>query len=199
MSVQKPVIIGITGGIGGGKSTFSAFLRDCGELVFDTDVEAKKLQDEDRQVIEEIKKLFGKDIYTDKGLNRAEIARIVFSDKDKLLKLNQIIHPKVKKNFTEWAKRHQDSKFLFMECAILYEGGFDAYVDKVVVITAPENVRIERVIKRDGLNEQQVVARIKNQTSDEVKINRADWVVNTDNCGKSIDCVRDFMKIIENE
>ncbi|VBB43309.1 Dephospho-CoA kinase [uncultured Paludibacter sp.] len=194
--MQKPIIIGITGGIGGGKSTFSEFLRECGELVFDTDLEAKNIQDIDSKTIFEIKNLFGEKIYTEKGLDRVTVAKIVFNDKKKLYELNEIIHPKVKNRFKEWVKKHSDRKYLFMECAILYEAGFDAFVDKVVVVTAPEDIRIRRVILRDGLDEKQVRERIKNQIPDEEKITKANWVVNTDNCRKNIECVKDFLEMI---
>lgn len=195
--MKKPLIIGITGGIGGGKSTFSNYLRKRGELVYDTDIEAKKLQDTDEQIITELKELFGDDIYTKKGLDRGTIAKIVFSDKEKLNRLNQIIHPKVKSDFKEWVNKHPEKEFLFMECAILFEGGFDEFVDKIAVITAPEDVRIKRVIKRDGLTEAQVKERIKNQISDNEKIKKADWVIDTNNRGKSSKCASDFLLMLK--
>ncbi|MFV0470509.1 MAG: dephospho-CoA kinase [Paludibacteraceae bacterium] len=197
--MQKPLIIGITGGIGGGKTTFSEFLQECGELVFNTDREGRRLQNEDEQVISEIKTLFGNDIYTPQGLNRSGIAKIVFNNKEKLNELNQIIHPRVKSEFLDWTRKHYNKKRLFMECAVLFEGDFNKLVDRVVVVTAPESVRIQRVMQRDNLDEQRVRERIKNQLSEEVKIKKADWTVNTDNSEKSIQYVQDFLKKLEKQ
>lgn len=195
--MQKPVVIGITGGIGGGKSTFSARLRQRGQLVFDTDVEAKRLQNEDEAVQNELKELFGGDIYQNGTLDRKKIARIVFNDKQLLNKLNQVIHPRVKKEFQEWVENNHGRKYLFMECAILFEGGFDDYVDKVLVVTAPEQIRVERVMKRDNQTEEQVKARIKNQFSEEEKIKKASWVVETHGIKNTEEKVDDFLTKIE--
>jgi dephospho-CoA kinase len=177
--MKKPLIIGITGGIGGGKSTFSNYLRQKGELVYDTDLKAKYLQENDKELIRKIKTKFGEDIYVDNKLDRKRLARIVFSDAEKLKTLNSIVHPAVIDDFQKWIRSNSDRKFLFMECAILFEGSFDRLVDRILVVTAPEPVRIKRVILRDRLTEDQVLARMKNQISEEEKINRADWVFET--------------------
>ncbi|MGC3977962.1 MAG: dephospho-CoA kinase [Paludibacteraceae bacterium] len=194
--MQKPITIGITGGIGGGKSTFSSRLRECGQLVFDTDFEAKKLQDEDDSVKTELQELFGKDIYKNDILDRKKIAQIVFSKKEILRKLNHIIHPRVKAKFEEWVQANYTNKYLFMECAILFEGEFDAYVDKILVVTAPEHVRLERVMKRDNQTAQQVHNRMKNQLSEEEKIKRSDWVIETDGLKNTNEKVNGFLKIL---
>lgn len=195
--MQKPIVIGITGGIGGGKSTFSSGLREQGQLVFDTDVEAKKLQDEDEYVKAELEKLFGNDIYQNGMLERKKIAKIVFADKNMLYKLNQIIHPRVKDRFQKWVQANKKRKYLFMECAILFEGGFDTYTDKILVITAPERIRIERVMKRDEQTEQQVLARIKNQMPEEEKIKRATWVIDTHGIKNTAEDVENFLEKID--
>lgn len=194
--MQKPIIIGITGGIGGGKTTFSNRLRECEQLVFDTDLEAKKLQNENDNVKKELKQLFGENIYHNAELDRKSIAKMVFENKDLLLKLNQIIHPRVKNNFQEWVKKHNNHNYLFMECAILFEGKFDVYVDKILVITAPENVRIERVMKRDNQTEEQVRARMRNQISENEKIKNATWVIETDGIKNTEEKVDAFLKML---
>ncbi|MFV0392452.1 MAG: dephospho-CoA kinase [Paludibacteraceae bacterium] len=179
--MHKPIIIGITGGIGGGKSMFSRHLMRRGELVYDTDMEAGILQECDDNLRKKIIARFGKDIYTSDGLNRKKLADIVFSDKEKLLLLNSIVHPAVINDFKRWVAGNTSRKFLFMECAILFEGNFNHLVDKIVVVTAPEDIRIQRVMKRDCTNEESVIARVRNQIPEEEKIKRADWVFDTNN------------------
>lgn len=177
--MKKPIVIGITGGIGGGKSMFSRFLMRSGELVYDTDLEAKILQNSDHKLIRDIKKVFGDDVYNSEGLDRAKLAKIVFPQPEKLKELTGLVHPAVKKDFKKWVKNHSERKFLFMECAILFEGKFDLLVDKIIVVTAPEEIRIARVMKRDNISEDAVRARIKNQIPEEKKIERADWIYDT--------------------
>ena len=179
--MKKPVIIGITGGIGGGKSTFSRYLMRRGEMVYDTDLEAKIIQNSNEDLRKAIKAEFGDNVYHAAGLDRAKLAKIVFSEPAKLQLLNKIVHPAVVDDFLKWVKIHSDRKFLFMECAILFEGRFNTLVDKIVVVTAPENVRIHRVMMRDCQKEEDVYARIRNQMKDSEKIKLADWVFDTDN------------------
>lgn len=180
--MSKPLIIGITGGIGGGKSTFSHHLRQYGEMVYDSDSEARRLQNSNKEVIKAIKSEFGNDIYTEKNeLNRKALGEIVFSNPKKLEILNHIVHPAVKEDFSHWIKKHNTCSYLFMESAILYEANFDTIVDKVIVISAPLEVRIKRVMQRDKLDEKAVLARINNQIDEKIKIEKADWYYDTDN------------------
>ncbi|MHB9056487.1 MAG: dephospho-CoA kinase [Paludibacteraceae bacterium] len=194
--MKQPIIIGITGGIGGGKSTFSRHLMRRGELVYDTDLEAKILQNTDESLITSIKAEFGDDVYNSGGLNRVKLAKIVFSDSDKLHRLNNIVHPAVVEDFKKWIKKNSDRKFLFIECAILFEGGFNALVDKVVVVTAPENVRIQRVMMRDCQTEENVRARIRNQMKEQEKANLGDWVFDTDNMEFPHKRADDFLEML---
>lgn len=195
--MKIPFIIGITGGMGGGKSTFSAHLRKRGKLVYDTDFEAKRLQNTNPEIKSKVIAQFGNEVYNADGLDRVKLAKIVFEDSEKLKILNSIVHPELKKNFHNWALENSDQKFLFMECAILFEGGFDELVDKIVVVTAPEDIRIKRVVKRDNVTEDLVLARIKNQWPDEEKITRADWVFDTDNNSFSCKRVDEFLTTLE--
>jgi len=196
--MKTPIIIGITGGIGGGKSTFSKHLRDRGELVFDTDLEAKKLQNQSPIIRAKLIKEFGDDIYNAEGLDRQKLSMIVFGNPEKLQKLNEIVHPEVLNHFKEWIKINADKKILFMECAILFEEGqCKSLIDKVVVVTAPVDVRIKRVMKRDNLSEEAVRARMQHQLSEEKKMELADWVYDTDNQTLSHKRVDDFLLELE--
>lgn len=179
--MKQPIVIGITGGIGGGKSMFSRFLMRRGELVYDTDIEARILQNTDDKLIAKIKAEFGDDIYNNYGLDRPKLAKLVFPNPDKLRILSEIVHPVVVDDFKLWIKKNGARKFLFMECAILFESNFDNLVDKVVVVTAPQEVRIQRVMKRDCIDEESVLARIKNQMDESKKVELADWAFDTNN------------------
>lgn len=179
---------------------FSRYLMRRGELVYDTDMEAGILQECDDNLREKITTHFGTDIYGMNGLDRKQLARIVFSDKEKLKILNHIVHPAVIEDFRYWVSNNASHKFLFMECAILFEGNFNHLVDKVVVVTAPEAIRIQRVMKRDCVNEESVTARIRNQMPEEEKIKRADWVFDTSNAifpHKHVDEFLDMLNKLE--
>ena len=195
--MKSPLIIGITGGIGGGKSTFSRYLMRRGELVYDSDLEAKILQNTNEDLRKAIITEFGDDVYKPAGLDRTRLANIVFSDPSKLQLLNKIVHPAVIGDFLKWVKENSNRKYLFMECAILFEGNFRTLVDKVVVVTAPEDVRIHRVMMRDCQPEEAVRARIRNQMNDSEKIKLADWVFDTDNDEYPHKRVDDFLEILD--
>jgi dephospho-CoA kinase len=177
---MKPLIIGITGGIGGGKSTLSAKLRAEGFFVFDTDCRAKQLQNEHPELVQKLKVLFGENIYNAHGLDRLALAKIVFEKKELLAELNKIVHPVVRADFHRWVDAHSDQKLLFVESAIMFESGLVNSVDKVILMTAAIDVRIARVVKRDGSTPEQVKARIANQMPDEQKILKADYVIYSD-------------------
>jgi len=174
------MIIGITGGIGSGKSTFSDLLINKGYRVYNTDAKARELQNTDAVIREKIITLFGNESYNTMGLNRPYIAQIVFNNSAKLMQLNKIVHPAVKLDFIKWAKQFNLNQNIFLECAILFEGGFHKLVDKSVLITASELVRIQRVMKRDKVTELQVRARMKNQMSEEDKKKLANFVIYSD-------------------
>lgn len=178
--MKKPFIIGITGGIGSGKTTVANILRKNGFFVYDSDVEAKKLQNENPVVREKLIEVFGPDIYVSKELDRKRLASIVFMHPELLQKLNSIVHPAVLENFLNWKKLHSNEKYLFLESALLFESKFNLLTDKIILITASENIRIQRVMKRDGVSEEQVKQRIKNQLLDSDKYKLVDVVINTD-------------------
>ena len=183
------MIIGITGGIGSGKSTIARTLREMGFAVYDTDSEAKRLIVEDVQVHEQIEQLFGKEVYKDGVYQTALVAQRVFADRSLLSQLNAIVHPAVKADITRWAQTINQptqpyttlyrATPCFIECAILYQAGFDTLCDKVVMVTAPEQVRIARTIARDHTTIEKVRARIQAQNT-EGDIQRADIIINND-------------------
>lgn len=170
-------IIGLTGGIGSGKSTVANYMATKGIPVYIADLEAKKIM-EDTEVIREVQKIFNENVILDNGfLDRAKIAQIVFADKERLHALNELIHPKVKNHFREWLKSHENEKFIIKEVAILFESGGDKECDKVILVTAPLETRIQRTVKRDGVDAEAVKARIKNQLSDEEKMVKSDYII----------------------
>lgn len=174
------LVIGLTGGIGSGKTTVAQIFHSFGVPVYNSDVEAKKILFSNTQVHQELKTVFGDSIFTDGIPDRVKLARIVFSDKEKLAQLNQIIHPKLANHFKAW-KAQQTAKVVLKEAAILIESRMYKSVDKIVVVTAPEELRIQRVLERDSSSKEEIQNRINNQLSEEERLKYADFVI--DNSG----------------
>lgn len=181
------MIIGITGGIGSGKSVIARQLRKMGYSVYDTDSEAKRIIVEDATVREQMTALFGEEVYKDGVYQTSFVAQQVFADKNLLAKLNAIVHPAVKADIISKFRglgvisepMNSDSGLFFIECAILFQAGFDVLCDKVVAVTAPEDIRLERVIARDHSDMNKVRARMRAQEA-EKDLQRADIVINND-------------------
>ena len=181
------MIIGITGGIGSGKSVIAKQLREMGYAVYDTDSEAKRLIVEDAAVHKQMIQLFGSDVYKDGIYQTAFVAQRVFTDKSLLAQLNAIVHPAVRADILRWATMQDSPSFrkglgvglCFVECAILYQAGFDTLCDKVVAVTAPEDIRLKRVIARDHSTIDKVRARMRAQEADK-DLRRANLVINND-------------------
>jgi dephospho-CoA kinase len=172
--------VGITGGIGSGKTYICKLLELMNFSVFYSDAEAKKIQNTNAYVRSKLTELYGEEAYTEDGLNRKFIAEIIFNNPNAKKQLEDIIHPKVAEAFTTWCdeKAGTNEKIVFIESAILYESGFDKMVDKVIVVFADEEVRIERSMRRDGTDRAAIEERIKNQGSDKDKCKKADFVIN---------------------
>ncbi|NAS30887.1 dephospho-CoA kinase [Flavobacteriaceae bacterium R38] len=170
------MIIGLTGGIGSGKSTVAKMFSDLGIAVFIADDEAKKLMNSSQEIHDEIITAFGEETYTNKGLNRKFLATVVFNHKEQLELLNSIVHPKVKKHFNDWCE-HQKSPYVIKEAAILFENDGYTYCDEMILVTAPKETRIERVLERDGMKREEILARMENQWDDEKKIPLSDYVI----------------------
>ena len=165
--------IGVTGGIGSGKSTVCRLFAARGIAVYDTDAAAKRLMAEDAALRRAIEARFGEESYQEGALNRPWLARQVFGDEAALQALNRLVHPAVIADFERWATEQQ-SAYVVVESAILYEAGLDRAVDKVVAVLAPERLRIERAMQRDGATEEQIRSRMAVQLSDEELHRRAD-------------------------
>lgn len=168
--------VGITGGIGSGKSLVADMLLKRGVALYSSDSRAKELMASDPELRQQLVERFGSEVFCAEGLNRAYLAERVFASDEELEALNAIVHPRVMADFEQWAEK-QSGDYVVLESAILYESGFDGAVDIVVAIMAPEELRIERVIKRDGVTKEQVEERMRHQLSDEERCNRAKYAI----------------------
>lgn len=168
--------IGITGGIGSGKSTVCALLSERGVAVYDSDAEAKRLMAESETLRQQIVEAFGAECYGDEGLDRKYLASQVFGNAEALQRLNAIVHPAVKDDFRAWAERQQGA-YVVLESAILFESGFDKEVDATLAVMAPLEERLRRTMERDGANREQVLSRIAHQMSDDELHARADRTI----------------------
>jgi dephospho-CoA kinase len=172
--------IGITGNIGSGKSVVSKIFAQLGIPVYNADDAAKKLLDTDKKLVDQLKKEFGENLFENNKLKRKELASIVFKNKDALTKLNGLVHPAVKKHFEKWVESNEDATYIIKEAAILFEAGADKPLDYVIVVTAPEEIRIRRVVKRDNVTEDFVKSIARNQMKEEEKRKKADFVIIND-------------------
>ena len=173
-------VVGITGGIGSGKSIVSRFLRAMGYAVYDSDAEAKRIMDGDETLKKQLSEIFGADIYAGGRLDRRALAGKVFSDTSALERLNAAVHPAVRVDFRRWAEAHDDAPIVFMESAILAESGFTDMVDAVWLVEAPEEIRVARIVRRDSCSAQEARQRIRAQWSDEAKERYASVVLHND-------------------
>jgi dephospho-CoA kinase len=173
--------IGITGGIGSGKTTVCKIFETLGIPVYYADDRAKMLMLQDKHLIEGIKSLFGDQAYlADGALNRQHIAKIAFNDSSKLEQLNALVHPAVFKDGNKWADMQKNVPYTLKEAALIFEGGGHQFLDKVITVFAPKAVRIERVLKRDNTTRAEIEARIEKQMPDEEKVKMADFVIYND-------------------
>lgn len=183
---RLPLLVGVTGGIGSGKSTVCAMLAGMGCELFEADRIAKELQLEDPQVIRGIEELFGREVYSRDGsgkllIDRKSIASVVFSDPEKLAALNRLIHPKVREAFVREVKRcaREGKRILCKEAAILFEAGADRDLDRIIVVAANDGLRLDRAVAR-GLDRAEAQKRMQAQWPQERLIERAHYVIFND-------------------
>lgn len=174
---RRKMKLGITGGIGSGKTSVCRVFGVLGIPVFSADPEAQIIMNTDNSTICGINDIAGKNIYPGGKLDKAELARLIFNDQDKLRKVNALVHPIVFEHFREWAEI-QTTPYVIMEAAILFESGASDLVDRVATVIAPVEERISRVIARNKLTREQVMERIRNQMDDEDRIRLSDYVIN---------------------
>jgi len=170
------ITVGLTGGIGSGKTTVARAFKKHGIPVYIADDEAKKLMNRSKIIKRKLIKIFGEETYINNALNRPFLAAAIFNDKSLLKQMNAIVHPKVAKHFLRW-KAKQKAPYIISEVAIMFENGTYKNYDYIITVTAPEKERIARVIKRDDSSKEKVKAIIKNQWTDEKKIKLSDFVI----------------------
>jgi dephospho-CoA kinase len=189
-------IIGLTGGIGSGKSTVAHYIASKGIPVYVADEEAKKLM-ELTEVITSVQAIFEENVLDEFGkLDRKKIADLVFNSPTQLAQLNNIVHPLVKNHFIEWLKIHSNAPFVIKEVAILFETGGDKACDKVILVTAPEEIRIERAMKRDNVSKETIVSRMNNQLPESEKITKSDFIIHNIDLNKTFIQVDEILKIL---
>ena len=174
-------IIGLTGGIGSGKSSVLEIFKKIGISTYNADESAKKLISSDKKIIYSIKQLFGEDIYDKNELNSKLVSKIVFNDKEKLKSLNSIIHPAVAIDFDNFCFKHRDETYIVKEAAIIFETKTENLFNKIIYVKAPKEIRVDRVMQRDNLSRDDVINRIQNQINETSIIDKCDFIIDNIN------------------
>jgi dephospho-CoA kinase len=175
-SGMKSLKLGVTGGIGSGKSTVCRVFAVFGIPVFSADIEARRIMESDQKLKDQLNQLAGKDLYSTGSLDRPELAKLIFNNKALLSKVNSMVHPVVFKNYLDWAAA-KTTPYSVMEAAILFESGASDLVDVTLAVIAPVSERIERIVRGNKLTSEQVMERIRNQIDDESRINLSDFII----------------------
>jgi len=175
--LKKPYTIGLTGGIGAGKSTIAQIFKSIDIPVFNSDLYGKELLINNQNIRRTIIKTFGDHIEKNDIIDKKKLSQIVFSNKEKLEELNKIIHPKVKLEFESWLKQ-QTSHYIIKESALLFETNTEQMLDKIILVKAPLEIRIQRVCKRDNRTKKEVEKIIKNQIDPNSIIKKVDYLIN---------------------
>lgn len=189
------ITIGITGGIGSGKSMVSSLLELSGVPVYIADAESKRLTQNSPAIQKGLIELFGESIYMAEGLNKKKLAELIFSNPEALKKVNSIIHPEVYRDFTLWAQQQQS--ICAIESAILFESGFDRLTDITLLVHAPEKIRMQRAMDRDQTSKEKVINRMNSQLSDEIKKEKAGYIIYNDGKQALIPQVTAFIEKIK--
>lgn len=192
------MIIGLTGGIGSGKTMIANYFESKGIPVYIADLEAKKIMDS-QFIIGKVIDAFGMDIIENEKINRAKLSALVFNNPENLAKLNAIVHPEVKIHFLNWVKKHQDFPIVIKEAAILFESGSYKDCDKIILVTAPKETRIQRVMKRDNVTKEAVEARMANQWEDEKKIALSDFTIQNTNAQEAKNAADKIISTLRNQ
>ena len=190
--------LGVTGGIGSGKSVVCEVLRLHDIPVYDADLEAKNLNDTSPVIREKLIEAFGAELYKNDKLDRKKLAQLIFNDEKNLHRVNSIIHPELAKHFEKWTDGRMEHSIVAIDAAVLFEAGFQQFVDKTITVFSPVETRIERVVKRDNLTKEQILSRINSQMSDEEKIRLSDFVIINDNKHSILEQVSTILKTISN-
>jgi dephospho-CoA kinase len=189
-------IIGLTGGIGSGKTTIARYIESKGVPVYIADIEAKKVMEQPK-IINALQTAFGTDIVSNDAVNRSKLSKIVFNNPEKLALLNSIVHPAVKEHFKDWLNVHQSSPYVVKETAILFETGGDNDCYKTISVVAPVEKRIDRVVKRDSLTKEQVEERMNNQWTDEQRMKASDFVIVNDEIEAAKKQVEEILNLLK--
>ncbi len=171
---------GVTGGIGSGKTTVCHVFRQLGVPVFQADVVAKELYDTNESVRNKMTGLLGESIYDGGNLDKRKLSRLIFSDRELLHQVNRIVHPEVASYFLEWCQNHTHDRYVIQESAILLESNANKNMDVIITVTAPVDLRMKRVMKRQGMTKQLVVCIMENQMPDEMKIKQSHYIIEND-------------------
>ncbi|MPM45719.1 Dephospho-CoA kinase [bioreactor metagenome] len=190
--------LGVTGGIGSGKSVVCDVLRLHNIPVYDADLEAKNLNDTSPVIRKKLTESFGQDLYRNNRLDREKLAHLIFNNEENLRTANSIIHPELAKHFMEWAKQREQHPVVALDAAVLFEAGFQSVLDKTIIVLAPLEVRIERAVKRGNLTKEQITARANSQMSDKEKAELADFIIQNDGQHSLLEQVDKILQIISN-
>lgn len=172
--------IGLTGGIGSGKSYIASVFRALDVPVYEADREARRLMQQDQELSMKVRQLLGAEAYLENRLNTAYVAGIVFNDSNKLKALNALVHPAVHRDFAEWAGHQENTEYVIEEAALIFESGGDRQLDYTIFVRASMDKRIKRVIRRDSATREDVEARIRNQLPEDLKEDRADFIIDNE-------------------
>ncbi|OJV37764.1 MAG: dephospho-CoA kinase [Bacteroidia bacterium 43-41] len=190
--------LGVTGGIGSGKSVVCDVLRLHDIPVYDADLEAKNLNDTSPVIRKKLTQSFGQDLYRNNRLDREKLAHLIFNNEENLRTANSIIHPELAKHFMEWAEQRKHHPVIALDAAVLFEAGFQSVLDKTIIVLAPLEVRIERAVKRGNLTKEQITARANSQMSDKEKAELADFIIENDGQHSLLEQVDKILQVVSN-
>ncbi|WP_445451981.1 dephospho-CoA kinase [Flavobacterium sp. 25HG05S-40] len=191
-------VIGLTGGIGSGKTIVAKYIESLGIPVYIADDEARKLMDT-KEIIDSVSEAFGSQILEHGKINRTALAKLVFNNSDRLEKLNSIIHPKVKQHFDTWLDTHKKYPWVVKEAAILFESGSYKGCDAIITVTAPLETRIQRVMERDKTDRESVLKRIQSQWTDEQRIAKSTYVIHNISLKETHKKINQILNLLTNQ